>query len=381
MLTTALLVAVLCVGLYAVYLLHVARRPRESEADRIHREMLENLRRELSATKDKIHDGMGKSAESVQQRLEKTLELVNKQLDGMDSRIDKRVAEMNRRLDTAAKLLGLVQRQYGTVEQLSGDIRRLQEAFKSPKPRGGFGEQSLADLVAQVLPVQSFATQRKFRNGSIVDLLIQTANGSIPVDAKFPMENYVKLVEDPKDAAAVKAFQQDVKEHIRAVAKYIRPEEGTIGFALMYVPSDAVMYEILADRELSSFAQKSNVLILSPHSFFYFLKIIYLSYQSQTFAQSAQQVLDLIRGVKQQSLKLGEHLATLENHLKNAQNKMGEVDTTYQRLDQQIDSANSVTLGPGEQQLLPTVADPGPRRRVEVGESELVAAERAQVRT
>jgi DNA recombination protein RmuC len=362
--TQVALTVLLIVAFFMLFLVWKRRTPEDRDADRIHREMLENLRRELSETKDKLHEGMGKSAESVQQRLEKTLELVNKQLSGMDSRIDKRVQEMNQRLDTAAKLLGLVQRQYGTVEQLSGDIRRLQEAFKSPKPRGGFGEQSLADLVAQVLPVQSFATQQRFRNGVIVDLLIQTANGSIPVDAKFPMENFLKLAENPKDDAAVKAFQRDVKGHVLAVGKYIRPEEGTIGFALMYVPSDAVMYEILADRELSSYAQSKNVLILSPHSFFYFLKIIYLSYQSQKFEENARQVLDLIRGVKQQSERLGDHLGKLETHLKNAQGQMSEVGTDYDRLNRQIDAASSVSLEqPRQQRALSSV---------EVREGELI---------
>lgn len=315
----------------------------DTEDMRMLRDMMESLRREVTDTKDKLHDGMGKNAEGIQQRLEKTMELVNKQLYGMDTRIDKRVSDMNKRLDSAAAILGDVKKQYGTVEEVSRSIKDLHEAFKAPKLRGGFGERALVDLVSRVLPVQSYQAQHRFKTGEIVDLLVITTNGNIPIDAKFPLENYLKLIKTPDDDGVRKTFCSDVKKHIRDIAKkYILPQEGTLEFALMYVPSDSVMHEILINEELSDLAENLHVFILSPHSFYYFLNIIRLAYQSQQFEENAQQVLSIIRGIQQQSGKLGDDLTVLQKHLGNATGKLGEVQTGYTKLDMQIKQAGMI---------------------------------------
>ncbi len=340
-LSTALLGATLF--LLAIIAWQMLRKPVRNDTEdlRVLREMMENLRREVADTKDKLHDGMGKNAVNIQERLEKTMDLVNKQIGGMDTRIDKRVSDMNQRLDAAAALMGKVQKQYGTVEELSKSIKDLHEAFKAPKLRGGFGERALVDLVSRVLPVQSYEAQHKFSSGDIVDLLIVTSNGSIPIDAKFPLENYNKLVKAPDDESVRKLFSSDVKKHIKDIAKkYILPNEGTLEFALMYVPSDAVMYEILISEELSEAAESHHVFILSPHSFYYFLNIIRLAYQSQQFEENAKKVLGLIRGIQQQSGKLGSELSVLQGHINNANNKIGFVQKEYIKLDGQIEQAS-----------------------------------------
>jgi DNA recombination protein RmuC len=325
-------------------------KPRESEVDRIHRELLENLRRELLDAKDKLHDGMGRNAESIQQRLEKTLELVNKQLSGMDDRIDKRVSEINQRLDAAAKLMSLVSKQYGTVEELSGAIKQLHEAFRAPKLRGGFGEKTLVDLVRQVLPIKSYVVQHTFRSGEKVDLLVKTADGAISIDAKFPLENYLKLTDQPQDEETRRAFRTDVKKHIRDIAKkYILPDEGTLEFALMYMPSEALWHDIVNDAELADLAQSLHVFVLSPQSFYYFLNVIRLAYQSQQFEENAKQVLSLLRGIEQQSGKLGADLQILQRHLGNAATKMGDVQMGYGKLDMQITQAGQLGLVKGQE--------------------------------
>jgi DNA recombination protein RmuC len=341
--TNALLGLTFVAVCVAIYKVSTLKSTDTAEEAKVLREMMENVRRDLADTKDKLKDGMGKNAQNIQERLEKTMELVNKQLGSMDSRIDKRVIDINNRLDAAAKMMGQVQKQYGNVEQISAAIQQLQETFKSPKPRGGFGEKAVVDLVAQVLPVKSYEAQHRFRGGDIVDLLVKTSNGDIPIDAKFPLENYMRIVESPEDEELKKAFRNDVKKHIRDIAKkYILPDEGTLEFALMYVPSDAVMYEILTDAELSDLAESLHVFILSPHSFYYFLNVIRLAYQSQKFEENAKQVLGLIRGIQQQSGKLGEDLAVLQKHMGNAAAKMGEVQTGYGKLDMQIKQAGTL---------------------------------------
>lgn len=324
-----------------------------AKGDAVLREMLENLRRELVDTKDKLQDRLGKNAEHIQERLEKTLAIVGKQLGGMDNRIDKRVGEINNRLDAAAKLMGLVQKQYGTVEGLSQNIRQLHEAFKAPKPRGSFSEKALVDMAQQMLPVQRVHAQYAFGSGVIVDLMIETAHGKLCIDAKFPLENYLRLVEEPESEELRRTFRNDVRKHIRDIAKkYILPDEGTLDTAFMYVPSDAVMYEILQDTELTDCASAQHITILSPHTFHAFLTTLYAAYQSQQFAENAKQVLALIHGIKQQNSKLGTALKVLQGHITDAANKMGTVTTEHARLDLQIGQADSLEA-PTQRKELP----------------------------
>ena len=314
---------------------------KNSEGERVLREMFENLRRDITETKDKLNEGMGKNAQYIQERLEKTMELVNNQLGGMDNRIDKRVIDINSRLDKAAEMMGLVQKQYGTVENLSGDIKRLQEAFKAPKPRGGFSEKALFDLASQMLPAQKLHAQFTFKTGAIVDLMIETAQGRLCIDAKFPLENYLKLIDDPENTNIKKSFINDVKKHIRDVAKkYILQDEQTLNSACMYVPSDAVIYEILREPELTELANNTHITLLSPHTLQAFLGILYAAYQSQQFAENAEQVLGMIRGIQQQNGKLGEELRLLQKHLTNAVSKMSDVSSEHTRLEVQIGQAN-----------------------------------------
>ncbi len=341
-----ILVGILILGVVAIGWKVFSGSTTDNSDNQMMRELLESLRRDVSDTKDKLSDRMGKNAENIQERLENTLNLVNKQLTGMDGRIDKRVMDINSRLDAAAKMMGQVQKQYGTVESLSGDIKRLQEAFKSPKPRGGFSEKALFDLASQMLPAQRLHSQFTFKTGSIVDLMIDTSQGKLCIDAKFPLENFLKMLDDPESKEFKTLFVNDVKKHIRDIAKkYILPEEGTLDSACMYVPSDAVVYEILREPELTDLADSLHVTMLSPHTFQAFLNILYSAYQSQQFAENARQVLSLIRGIQQQSGKLGSELGLLQKHLSNAANKMGDVSTEHSRLEMHIAQANQLESG------------------------------------
>lgn len=318
-----------------------------SKDETILRELLENVRRDITNTKDTMTDQLGKNATHIQQRLEKTLDLVGQQLGSMDTRIDHRVKDINSRLDVAAKIMGDVQKQYGTVEGLSHDIKRLQEAFKAPKLRGGFGEKALVDLVSQMLPSQRVHPQFTFATGAMVDVMIETTQGKLCIDAKFPLENYLKLLDNPSDEKLKTLFVNDVKKHIRDIAKkYILPEENTLDSACMYVPSDAVIYEILREPELTEFANEQRVTVLSPHTLQAFLSVLYAAYQSQQFAENAKQVLSLIRGIEQQNGKLGEELRLLQKHLSNATSKMGDVSGEHARLDMQIAQANMLDTSP-----------------------------------
>src|SRR3989338_7610424 len=156
---------------------------------------------------------------------------------------------LNQRLDNAAKVISDVQRNVGEMSEIGRGMRDLQEFLQSPKLRGNIGEQVLKDLLGQLLPKQSFHLQYAFKSGSIVDAAIKTEAGIIPIDSKFPMENFRKINSAQNDGdkkAAEKLFVSDVKRHIDDIAqKYILTNEGTIDYCLMYVPSESIYYEIV----------------------------------------------------------------------------------------------------------------------------------------
>src|SRR3989337_383404 len=174
-------------------------------------------------------------------------------------RLNEQSKSFNVRLDNAARVIGEVQRSIGEMSEIGRGMKELQEFLKSPKLRGNIGEQVLKELLSQMLPKQSFHLQYTFKSGEKVDAAIKTSAGIIPVDSKFPMENFRKMSGPGSDAekkAAGREFERDVKEHIDAISKkYILTEEGTIDYALMYIPSESVYYEVANNQDLFEYSQ------------------------------------------------------------------------------------------------------------------------------
>lgn len=254
------------------------------------------------------------------------------------------------RLDKAASVIAQVSKSLGEMTELGRSMRDLQEFLRSPKLRGGLGEQILADLLGQMLPKKSFHLQYQFRGGQVVDAAVQIEQGIIPIDSKFPMENFRKLMsaetKDQKEQAK-KEFGRDVKKHIDDVSKkYIVPEEGTIEYALMYIPSEPVYYEVINSPELTEYAHGKHVLPVSPNSFYYFLKLIILGMEGRKLEERTKYILVMLRGLKSDSEKVDETLGTLTRHVKNASSSVDEVNTRFARLSGKISQAGAL---PGEE--------------------------------
>src|SRR4030043_2007118 len=176
--------------------------------------------------------------------------------------LQKNTQSMNERLDNAARVISQVQRNIGEMSEIGRGMKDLQEFLRSPKLRGNIGEQVLKELLGQFLPKSSFNLQYTFKSGEKVDAPIKTSAGIIPVDSKFPMENFRKMVGAQNEAekkTAEKEFVRDVKKHIDDIAnKYILTEEGTIDYALMYLPSETVYYEVVNNIELFDYGGKKK---------------------------------------------------------------------------------------------------------------------------
>lgn len=238
---------------------------------------------------DKSQEVLMKWLEEMRTSVDRNTELTQKRLDSTNKAI-------NERLDNAAKVIGAVGKEVGQMSEIGRSMKDLQDFLRSPKLRGNIGEQVLKELLGQFLPKESFHLQYRFRTGEIVDAAIKTESGIIPIDSKFPMENFQNMAKAESEAAKKvyeKDFVKDVKKHIDDIAKkYILPEEGTIDYALMYIPSEPIYYEIMSNQPaLSEYSHKKRVLPVSPSTFYAYMRAILMSFEGKKIEERARAIL------------------------------------------------------------------------------------------
>ena len=229
----------------------------------------------------------------------------------------------------------------GKVQEVGRGIKEFQEFLRSPKLRGNIGEQILRDLLEQILPKENFSLQYQFQEGQVVDAVIRTNQGIIPIDSKFPMENFRIMTKNDSETkeAAKRNFVRDIKKHIDDIAKkYILPSEGTVDFALMYVPSEPVYYEITLNQpEIIDYSHQKKVYFVSPNSFYYFLKIVMMGLEGAKIENSAKKILDGMRAVQQEAEKFDGELATLISHIDHAKTASDRTRNRFGRLVEKIE--------------------------------------------
>lgn len=276
-------------------------------------------------------------------------QVFNQNLQAMQNRIDESNKMINEQLSRYMQLMGGVGERLGQMTQIGTQLQEFQAFLRSPKLRGNLGEQGLKDLLSQILPQELYKVQHKFRNGEIVDFAIIIDSGIVPVDAKFPLENFNKMLvakTDEEKLTYFRSFRADFKKHITAISKkYILPDEGTTDFAFMYLPSESIFFEVLNNeklRELYDFALQSKVILASPSTFFYYLRTIMLGLEGKRVNEMSRQILATLRIIQQESKKMGEDLSVLNKHITNAKNTMDSVNNGYLRLASKIDSVRTL---------------------------------------
>lgn len=255
---------------------------------------------------------------------------------------------LNTRLDRAAQALQGLQGQLGELGEVTRqildvgrDISGLQEILRAPKPRGGLGEFLLGDLLAQILPADHYQVQYEFRGGEKVDAVIRLRDGLVPVDAKFPVENFRRLLQtlsEEERAAARRQFARDVKKHIDDIArKYIRPDEGTFDFALMYIPAENVYYETIVSGEsgetsLFQYALDKRVIPVSPNSFYAYLQTILLGLKGMRIEESAREIVNRLQRVSGELGRFREAFALIGKHLENSLKQYREAEARLDKI-------------------------------------------------
>jgi len=296
---------------------------------------------------------------SMQSSIDLTNKTLNEAMRGSTSDVARLLQnnskQLNERLDMAAKVIGDLKRNLGEMSEVGKGIRSLQEFLQSPKLRGNIGEQVLQDMIGQTFPKNSFHLQYSFKSGVKVDAVLKTDAGLLCIDSKFPMENFTLMHKGDTEAErnqAKKDFIADVKKHVADISKkYILPEEGTMDFALMYIPSESVYYEIANLNELMEYARRIRVYPVSPNTLYAHLQALLLSVQGKDLEQKSREIFRLLRAIQKDYTKVEENLGVLGRHINNAYNSMSTVSGTFNLLGQKLASTQSFSVSEKTEQL------------------------------
>ena len=271
---------------------------------------------------------------------------INSSSSNMVKTLQENSKQLNERLDRAATVIRDVGREVGQMSEIGRSMKDLQDFLKSPKLRGNIGEQVLKDLISQMFPKNSFHMQYQFKSGERVDAAIQTDAGILPIDSKFPMENFQKMTKTDNKIDkenAQKEFIRDVKKHISSIAKkYILPEEGTMDFALMYVPSESVYYELVNIMEIMEFAKQYRVYVVSPTTLYAHLQTILLSFEGKKIESRSKDLFKMLRALQVDYNKVEENMMVLGKHINNTSSQFNNVSTGFAQIGHKINSTKSL---------------------------------------
>jgi DNA recombination protein RmuC len=348
-----LIVVVAAVVLLAGWLFLQAGQSRRKEEEA--RARTEQLQRDLQT--------LAGQTQNFSQQLGQLTQAVTKSLEGVTGALQKGITDsaqiaaqaqsaMAGELKNSREALGQIQQQLGAVQQagsqMSQTAQTLQNILGGAKSRGSLGEVALERLLEDALPKERYQRQFRFTTGEVADAAIFLRDKLLPIDSKFPLDAFRRLSE-PKPAVGAplpaeeprKSFASAVKGHADSIAKkYILPNEGTLGIALMFVPSENVYYELLMTSDakgqpLDEYCRSKNVIAVSPNTLYAHLQVILMGLQGMQIEENAKRLQASLAGMQKQMDNFTQIYERLGMHLKNAQNCFSESE---KRLDKAQDT-------------------------------------------
>lgn len=306
-----ILVTVLIAGVIAIIFL-LLKKQNKPEDTREQEWMFEEMKKEMSNIRGEMRGS-----------LEKNLEFVQRQAGHSNKVITDVTSKLERLESTNNQVVGFTE-----------ELKNLQQVLTNPKHRGVLGEYFLETLLQNVLPTKNFAMQYSFEDGEIVDAAVFVGDKIIPVDSKFSLENYNRLRSEKDDERRVKLerqFKQDLKLRVDETSKYIRPNEGTMDFAFMFIPAEGIYYDLLVNqvgatnvssKDLLEYAFEKRVLIVSPNSFYAYLQTVLQGLRALSIEESAKEIRKNVE-------LLGKHLQTYESYMQKLGNNLGTTVNMY----------------------------------------------------
>lgn len=279
---------------------------------------------------------------SLDQRLSQSLDTVHQTVNNSLTSSTETLRQTTERLATLDAVTKRI------LEEVGPAVSNLQDLLRAPGMRGSFGEYLLEQLLAEALPKEHFSIQHAFRDGDRVDAIVRLPEGLLSIDSKFPLDAFNRLAgassEDNAQREA-RAFARSVRSHIDNVARYIRPDEGTLPFALMYIPSESVYYEVVVRTDgvmgriesLAGYGRQKNVFIVSPNTLYCYLQAIAKGLRGLRIERKAEEILAHLDGLRYDFAQLQDSLRVLGGHLTNAKGKHEEVLRGADRIQDRLE--------------------------------------------
>ncbi len=272
---------------------------------------------------------------------------VNERLNQMNQSLQEANKIIGQNLGSATNVFGNVKEQLGRLQEsnrqiyeISKDISSLQELLRAPKFRGQMGETLLENLLSQVLPKGHYQMQYRFRTQDAVDAVIRLGERLVPIDAKFSLENFQRILEvqdEQEKNIHRKKFFQDVKNRIDEIAsKYILPGENTYDFALMYIPAENVYYETIIKEDILSYAMSKKVIPVSPNTLYAYLEVICLGLKGLKIEENTKEILKNLGMLSNEINKFKDDFNLLGTHLSNASRKYEDSQKKLDRFSDKL---------------------------------------------
>lgn len=287
------------------------------------------------ARKGRVDKGQSEAIRDLERRL---TDLMIDQLKEIRGSVDGTSRAMHQQISSFTKETVQIREELRQVQEAMKDISSFQEIFRSPKLRGQWGEASLErQILSEYFPKEFYEIQHLFSSGEQVDAVLKLPNGKLlPIDAKFNYDNFVKMMEtrypEEKDSLR-KKFIEDVKLQINKISsKYILPSENTLDFALMYIPAEAIFYELmfnLKEEDIATYARQRKVVLTSPNTIYLTLRTIIDWFRDTQVSRRTQDILKRLSRIQADADKLAEDFRKLGSHLRNA---LSSYDSSEKRL-------------------------------------------------
>src|SRR6476646_8386443 len=302
------------------------------------------IRGELGALREQTATELSARNAEVDRRLAGLEQTLSTRLPALDQRVDTRLAASATTANQMSQQLGEAAEATKTMIARAQDLGKLEQALRPPKARGGFGELLLENLLRDRLPPDAYDLQYTFDSGERVDAVIRAGGRLLPVDAKFPLDNFERMSASGGDEQQLheRAFARDVKGHIDAIAsKYIRPELGTFDFAFMYLPAEAIHYELVSGKTgaLLAYAHERRVFPVSATTFSAYLQMIVLGLKGMQIEQRAEEVMRYCAALQKEFGKFKGDFDLVGTHLSLSLSKTAATEKRLDRFETKLDQA------------------------------------------
>jgi DNA recombination protein RmuC len=300
-----------------------------------------HLQTAMTSVSDTVNTRLDDMDRRMHDQLHRNVRLVS---DTSDS-VTKRISAVQNTFAGLQKQVGEMSEQARQLAEMSKSISTLERVLSAPKLRGGFGEAQLENLLRMVFANDQYQMEFAFSSGEKADAVLFFPQGHVAIDSKFPLENFRRMAEAETDAdkkSLRREFLRDVKRRIDEIAtKYVRPSEGTLPFALMYIPAENVYYEaIIRDEEgndLYNYCTQRRVLPVSPNSLYAYLQTIVLGLNSMRVSQRAEWILREIEALRVEMTKFSDTFEVTGKHLRNASAKFDESAKALDKIQTRVE--------------------------------------------